>query len=456
MKEILEIIFPIKLHANILQLQEYNFNWFLSWLFKNFFKRKVEIKKPLVITIKVKQIFLISSFLAFISFIFISPLLTLFLLTQPYILFGVSLLILKPYEIYNKKKTIEKTREKILALKKKGLKIIAITGSYGKTSTKEILYQILKKDFEVLRTPESYNTIFGIARVVDLELDNSYQYFICEMSIHSYKKGDIKELCYMVPPDYGIITGITGQHLERIGSLKTIQETKFELFEAIPNKENVVLNLDDENIKLVLQEKNIQISPVLKTNNIEFTQEGTKVTLNYRSKNYQIKNSFFGFANIKNIILSSEMAIKLGLNIKKIFSFLKNLTPIPNRMTINKLGSSIVVNNTYSSNQKSFEEMLKTAKLVKGQKSLVTPGIVELGVDEEKVHLLLGKLAQGIFKKIVLVGKNKRTNSLAAGLGSSENIEFLEDSKEKYQNKIYELSRIYNWIFLENDLPQNY
>src|SRR5579859_2736801 len=136
-KKIINIIFPIKLQLNILQLEEYKPLRFLKWIVRNFFKRNVPTKKALVYTPKVKNLLAIYIILCIAS-LFLNIFLFIILAIMPFIGLLLAVFILKPYEIYNRYKTIEDTRKKILSLK--NLKVIGITGSFGKTSTKEILY----------------------------------------------------------------------------------------------------------------------------------------------------------------------------------------------------------------------------------------------------------------------------------------------------------------------------
>lgn len=447
MMELIKVVFPLELYLHIFQLEEYKPRRFLNWVFNNFFIRKIHVKKPLIFTRKVKNIILIY-FLLCLFALFVNVFLFLLLLIQPYIGFVIAIFILKPYEIWNRKKIIEKTRNKISYFR--NLKIIAITGSFGKTSTKEILYQILKTKYKVLRTPESFNTVFGIAKVVDLELDNSYDFFICEMA--AYKIGEIKELCYMIPPTFGILTGITTQHFERFGSLPNTIKAKFELVDAIKKRENIVVNTEDlnitQNLKFKISNENI------KTTNIKFNRNGSEFDLIIKGKTYSIKTPLFGMANIKNITLAAEMALKLDVRENELVKAIKNLTPIDNRMVLANYGKTIVINNTYSSNMQSFKEMIETAKYIKGKKVLVTPGIVELGNLETEIHENLGRLSQNVFDKIILVGENNRTKSFARGLDQVH--EFIEDSRKEYFETIEKLKRKYDWIFLENDVTENY
>ncbi len=446
----INLIFPFKLQLNILQLEEYKPIRYIRWNLKNIFKRNLQTKKALVYTPKVKNIILIYVLICLIS-LFINIFLFLILILEPFIGLTLAVLILMPYELFNKYKTIQKTRNKILSFK--NLEVIAITGSFGKSSTKEILYQLISDKFPTLKTPESYNTIFGVAKVVDFELDENYKYFICEMA--AYKIGEIKELCYMVPSKYGLLTGITTQHLERFGSLANTIKAKFEIVDAIDNKENIVFNLSDENIKEELDQRKIdKPTDFLKATNIKFNKSGSSFGIKINNINYKVETNLFGFANIKNILGAASMALKLGLSGDYIVEQIEKLKPVDNRLALIQYGKTTLVNNTYSSNPQGFKETIETAKLVKGKKVLVTPGLVELGSEETKIHEELGKLSQNAFDLVILVGENNRTKSFANGL--KENYKFINDTRDEYFKTIEDLKGKYEWIFLENDLTQNY
>lgn len=461
MKKILKIIFPLKLQLNILQLEEYKYFRLLRWLSRHFFQRNIEVKRKLVFTLKVKQIITISTFCVVLTstYVFIitnnailSIICFLFLMSQPYLLFPLALLLIKPYEIINRRRTIEKNRQLILSNRK--LKIIGITGSYAKSSTKEILYQILKDKFKTIRTPESFNNIFGIDKFLNYEYDNSYEIFICEMA--AYKKGEIKELCYMVPPSYGILSGITKQHLERFGNLANIISTKFELYEAVKKYKNMVFNQNDITLLSEIKKRNIKSTQNIDVKNIKFDKSGSHFTLIVSGRQFSVTTRFFGMAQVKNILLASEMALKLGINPKELASRIRSLSPFASRTILKTIGNCTIVDNTFSSNIVSFNETLATASIVSGKKVLITPGIVELGKEEVSVHKSLGNLTRNVFDKVILVGKNARTNSFYEGFANKYEVEFIEDTRESYVNKITELAKSFDWIFLENDLTQNY
>lgn len=460
--KIVNTLFPINTQLTIAQLEEYNIVRFLSWIIKNYTKRNISDKKPLKATAKIKLIAIFSltqtTLFCFLSFL-INPLLPiiilLILLTNPFLIITTSILLIKPHEYIVKYLIFRKTKQKINLLKQKGLKIIAITGSFGKTSTKEMLYQIIRRKYKTLKTPESYNTLLGIAKVIDLELDEHYEIFICEMA--AYKKGEIKRLTQMVPPDYGVITGITSQHLEKFGNVKNIIKAKFELWDAIQNENRFVFNTKNRFIKEETTLRQIkQKQKSVKISNIKFSKKGSQFNLIINEDKFAVQTKLFGYANIQNIALSAKIALMLGLDPKDIVNQIINLKPSENRFSLKKLGKAVIIDNTYSSNIKSFKQMLKTARALEGKKTLVTPGVVELGRKEIIIHKKLGMLSKNTFDKIILVGTNNKTKSLAKALNEPKKIEFIKDERTEYIKKIKELSKQSDWIFLENDVTQNY
>lgn len=138
------------------------------------------------------------------------------------------------------------------------LKVIGITGSYGKTSVKYYLSTVLKAKYNVLMTPESYNTPMGVVKTIREQLRPTHEIFVCEMGARHV--GDIKEICDIVFPEYGIITSIGEQHLETFKSIENIIKTKFELYDAVADKDKMFLNGDNENITKTLIGKGDKIS----------------------------------------------------------------------------------------------------------------------------------------------------------------------------------------------------
>ncbi|PIS22953.1 hypothetical protein COT49_02590 [candidate division WWE3 bacterium CG08_land_8_20_14_0_20_40_13] len=433
----------------ILQLEDYQIRRFLKWVLKNPFGKALEGKKPLVWTYKAKFIAVCAGFWYLIIILGLFEVLGifgllfgLFLAFFPWIFVVFALVTRRPYEAINRKLAISKTRKIILHLKSKGLKVIGITGSYGKTTTKEFLYQILKDNYKVLRTPESYNTLFGIKNVIDLELDESYDFFICEMG--AYKTGEIKELCKMAQPDYAILTGINEQHLERFGKIENTIKAKFELIQAVTDKTRCLLNHDCELITssylpYVSNSPN-QLEPVF-----------------YSFEDINITNfSLIGTANITNAIAAATMAKIIGLTQTSIDKKLTELKPFSHRLEVKILDNGwTILDDSYNSNVDGFKLALSALKGFKGIKIIATPGIVELGSKTKEIHRELGKLCDEMCDYIILVGKNERTIALAEGITTKFKIIYMESIK--LLNKTVESLNIKSPVILiENDLTDNY
>ena len=212
-------------------------------------------KKPLVITKRVKRLILTTTVLYLIptvilcvnyknvSMIWIMLLIISIITFLNRFVVLLSNIINYPYErgVYNYYKIKAKNKLKNMP----NLKIVGITGSYGKTSSKNILADILNVKYNALPTPRNLNTYNGLIMTVNNHMDKFTDVFIAEMG--AYVKGEIKGLCDLVHPKYGILTRIGTAHLESFGSEENIQKGKFELIESLPSDGIGVLNRDDPN-----------------------------------------------------------------------------------------------------------------------------------------------------------------------------------------------------------------
>jgi len=224
----------------------------------------------------------------------------LIFLCMPLVIVFVHYLIL-PLEILIRKYFISKAARK---LKRKMIIKIGITGSYGKTSTKNILKAILEKKFKVCATPKNYNTEMGLSRTI-LENLERQDVFIAEMGARH--KGDIKVLAKMVEPDYAIITTIGEQHLETFKNLKTIEDTKYELVEGLKSDGVAVFNGDSLSSRKLFErfegKKEITNLPnsFAYAENISTTSEGSKFELVLNGKRLAVQTKLLGKCNINNI-----------------------------------------------------------------------------------------------------------------------------------------------------------
>ncbi len=460
---------PLLKQLHIFQLEHYSLKQLFIWWIKNPLNFSPGRKKPLIQTIKIKL-------LTTLSLIYLS--LLLFLLPPPsnfysllLIIFPLPLIILAastiyPLELIANQKIIKQTIQELNRYP--NLITIGITGSFGKTTTKNILWQILNPHHQTLKTPQSYNTLLGIAQVIKLELTKHSQFFICEIGID--KKGDVKKICHMIPPDFSIITAIGPQHLNRFGSLQNIIDTKFEIATATTHSNQILLNLDNPHIQ-----NQIKLNPRLsqtKTyslNNpkadfhltkVNFKKLITFFTLKHLNHNYSFQTNLFGTPNLHNLTAAISMAFMLKTPYKTIKSAVNNLKPTPHRLELKPLNQSTLIDNTFSSNPTGFTQTIEDLKKLSGKKALITPGIVELGSRVGDIHQKIGQLSASTFDTIVLVGQSTRTKNLKIGINSSQAKNkpkvITLDNFDQYWSTIKKLSQKHQWILLENDLPDNY
>jgi UDP-N-acetylmuramoyl-tripeptide--D-alanyl-D-alanine ligase len=223
--------------------------------------------------------------------------------------------------------------------------------------------------------------------------------------------------------------------------------------------------MDDKNIEAQVNAKYLKgfvessiESPksYFRMSGVSFSKEGSSFSLLFGKNKISMKVPLFGYVHIRNLVLAMNAAKTIGMKDKDIIEAIHDIKQVPSRLELVHKGSSTVVNNTYSSNFVGFMELLETAKTVNGRKALLTPGIVELGPKEEEIHKKMGSLASDIFDKLILVGKNSRTISIAAGVKNKQRLTYIEDSRRSYRDYIKSLYGKYDWIFLENDVTQNY
>ena len=454
---------PLKTQLHILQLEGYSSIRFMGWWLSHPFTFHTGGKKPLVYTPKTKLILAVTFFLYLAAGLFLPFPTNLFavalLAFEPFLLLLLSLVIIKPYEIVRRQLTIVSVRRAVA--NHSHLTVIGITGSYGKTSTKDFLFEILRRHEQTLKTPESYNTVFGIARVVSLELHKKLHYFICEMG--AYVRGEIKELTGMVPPDYAILTAIGSQHLERFKTLANTTLAKFELIDAV-NRQRTLVNFDNKYIKDHLQlpqyagVKTYSFSDPAATffvKNFRLTPSGSVLEVVYEQKVYRFETKLFGTGNLENLVAAIGMAFILGIDPRVIQNAVRDISPSPHRLELIKIGDATLIDNAYSSNEMGFSKIISDLKGLPGKKALITPGIIELGSHTATIHKRIGAEAAVVFDQIVLVGRSERTENLARGIAGKVKVDYLENNSSVWPT-IDSLSRKYDWILLENDLPDNF
>lgn len=342
---------------------------------------------------------------------------------------------------------------------------IGITGSYGKTSVKEILKTILSQKYRVLATPASFNTPLGIAKTVKF-LDSTHDVFIAEMGARA--KGDIKELANMVRPAYGVITGVNNQHLETFGSIENTIQTKYELFENLADGGIGIFSADDEN-SLALYERfggekyiaGIASNDGLVTaTEIKTEVKGMEFTLNVKGEEpIRCSTVLLGTHSVKNICLAAAVAYKLGMTPMEIALGINRIQSIGHRLELMPNNKNIVIiDDSYNSNEAGTVAAMEVLDTFKGRKIVLTPGLVELGKAENLANFNLGKILAAHADIVIVVGKHNAEmliNGLKEGGMPRENIKFAK-SLNKGNALLNEIVEEGDVVLFENDLPDNY
>ncbi len=438
----MDILIPkfIKYQLYLLQLENYELGRYFKLLWAKGFwpKKNQEQRKELVWTKKAMAlmlmavalhlfIILLSGFVALNSSktldSFFTALILSAIIVLPFyfILFSVALLILKPLDSLVKKQIAAKAKSKIHDLESK-IKIIGIAGSYGKTTMKEVLAEVLGARFKVQATPESVNTPVGIARWILSKVNDSTEVIIVEMGEHY--KNDIKEICEIVKPDIAVVTGINESHLERMKDMDTVTSTVFEIVSNSKQKAMVVLNADDKRVmenykKFVWPDHGVQ---EFRISNFEFRMFDVE-KLVWKVKGDDIGGSevnLLGEYALGDVDAAVKIGKSLGMSNEEIKKGIANIKPVEHRLQPIKSGSNVlVIDDSYNGNPEGVKEAIKVlSHFTNRRKIIITPGLVEMGKSSAEVHRTIGKELIGVADIVILI-KNSVTGFIAEGLSTT-------------------------------------
>jgi len=427
-------------------------------------------KKPLVYTPRVKRQFItivvisvvaetLSALFGGIEYVYYSSI-CLFLLAPVIIM--ISAIINKPIEKSISLSFVNDAKKILGSMN--NMKIIGVTGSYGKTSVKYYLNTLLKAKYNVLMTPGSFNTPMGVVRTIREYLKASDEVFVCEMGARHV--GDIKEICDIVHPHDGIITSIGPQHLETFKSLDNIKSTKFELADSVSDGGILFANMDDENIRSYMGTRthigySIKNESEYKAEDISVSERGTTftvVTKNNEKCEYTTK--LIGEHNVLNIVGAIAVANTYGIPMEALKPQVRKLECVPHRLELKDNGMAVIIDDAYNSNPTGAKAALDVLGIFDGYRILVTPGMVELGEKQNELNKQFGKQATKVSDYIILVGK-KQAEPIYEGIKEENypetNVYIANDINDAI-SKAYEINSMgkKKFILLENDLPDNY
>lgn len=448
------------------QLCGYKIPSFCKLIFK--FDLSFGDKNKLIFTKRIIRLYIVLSILSFgiffLNFYFIHNVLLMILNSLVIFLLIPFLIILchyllSPIEIMIKKFYMTKAKRKLS--KKKNLIKVAITGSYGKTSTKNILTAMLEKEYKVCSTPKNYNTEMGLTRTI---LENLDDHDILVAEFGARHKGDIEILTKMLNPDYAVLTTIGAQHIETFKNLKTIEETKNELPQFIKSNGIVIFNGDSPSTLKLYKSCNKQKfltcndKSFAKAKNIEITEKGSKFDLILDGKTMAVQTKLLGKCNINNIVTASAVASILGISNKDIVEAIADLSPTPHRLEVIKNNYCTILDDSYNSNLIGAKEALEVLSKFNGRKIVITPGFVEMGSEQSKANFELGTMLADVADYIIIMNNVNKNEILSGAISHNfdrDKIHFAETRKK--QKEILEILTCHGCVILfENDLPDNY
>ncbi|MDP4007047.1 MAG: UDP-N-acetylmuramoyl-tripeptide--D-alanyl-D-alanine ligase [bacterium] len=377
-------------------------------------------------------------------------------------------LLWQPYTIFERRRILKRAKEKREKLKE--LKVVGITGSYGKTSTKELLSHILQKKFFTVKTPEHKNSEMGVAHTILYDLTDEHQVFICEMG--AYSKGGVKLLSDMAKPTLGIVTGVNEQHLGVFGSKMNLfsAEGGGELVQSLPSGGALILNDDSKQLH--------ELGPWLQLWNSAFANYiwcSTKGRRDVFAKDVAVMKDRVNFTlvakdgqeasvnlplvgghNVENALLAGAAAKELGMTIVEIAEALKDAPLEASAMQLKKGKNDFdILDSSYSANPDGVFAALEHLKLWQGKKILVMPSLIELGSASSSLHLEIGRKAGEICDTIFITTADEFPSLLkgAKEKGTKEENIVLSEDPEEIAKRILATARKGDVVLLEGRVP---
>ena len=341
------------------------------------------------------------------------------------------------------------------------LKIIGITGSYGKTSSKHILQEILAEEYYSLMTPGSFNTPMGITITVRNDLQPIHEVFVCEMGAD--KVGDIDFLMKFVAPKFGLLTTIGPQHLQTFHTLENIVNEKFKVIENLPSDGVGFVNLDNELIRNYQIKNSCKIVSFaidneadFKATNITYSPNGSTFDVIIKGiGTYQFETRLLGKHNISNIIAAIAVGYEMGITIEELQRAVSHVKYVEHRLQVKKQYSQTWIDNAFNSNPVGAGMSLEVMKMMPGTRYILTPGLIDLGDKQEEYNRNFGKQMKECVDVVYLIGPSQ-TKPIYEGLEESgfnmENVKVFNTVQEAF-TQVRTRSNPGDTILLENDLP---
>lgn len=345
--------------------------------------------------------------------------------------------------------------------------VVGITGSYGKTSTKHFLSEMLRPTGAPFCPGGSINTVMGITRVIRENLNPGHKYAIFEMG--AYGEGSIRRLCEFLHPTAGIITAIGLMHLERFGSEEAIYRAKSELAWMLPERALLVLNGDDPNCRRLATEVAGHRRTLLysmsdstaadsRLMDVRFGVDGSTFEIEWNGVTYPARTRLVGRPILSNVLAAFTMACGMGADPEILVAVIRNLKPYRNRLEVVSSDGVTWIHDAYNSNPVGFTAALDVLRELPGtRRILMTPGMVELGPRQHAENRRIAAVAAGICDVVLVVGDVNRA-ALVEGIEEGQrkpDVHLLGD-RDAALAELKSLATTGDVVLIENDLPDLY
>lgn len=368
-----------------------------------------------------------------------------------------------PVESVISKSFVKKAKARLNSFS--NLTVVGVTGSYGKTTVKNILASILAEKYKVCVSPFSYNTPLGLTKTILENLSVDDEILICEMGARN--PGDIAELCEMVKPQIGVITGVGNQHLATFETVENLIKTKAELADYVANNNGfLVVNTTSDGAKKIYEQttcKKVAIGAEqnqICAKDILSTKKGSTFELVIGEKSLgKVETVLLGEHNIYNILVAVAVAKELKLSDKQIISGIKHVIPISHRLAIVPSNNALVViDDAYNGSVEGTKSALDVLSKFDGKKVVITPGLVELGKEQFNANFEFGRDMAKVCDYVIITGilnyEPISTGLEFAGFDKSKIIR--AGSLNQAVSMLASITNPGDVVLFENDLPDNY
>lgn len=303
----------------------------------------------------------------------------------------------------------------------KAMTVIGITGSYGKTSTKEYLSTILSVKYNVLKTSASKNSPIGIAEVILNDMRSDHEIFVVEMG--AYKMGEIARMSDMVRPQIGIVTAINPQHQDLFGSIENTMNAKYELIAGLKGKKIAIMNMDNAEVRKMAEwaqkdgkdvwfvtadkksydtRKNIFL-----TESVHLSEKNIHFVVKYQAESAEVVAPVIGVFQAGNITMAIAAAVAAGMTLNDAAVGCNNIHPVEKMMqSMPGINGSTFINDAFNNNPDAAIAAISYLKETKGKKFLVFQPMIELGKYADQSHENVGKAAGAVCDDIILTNDN--------------------------------------------------